>query len=338
MAEPIGIGIVGYGKVGAGGHRPWIERRQDARLVAVCDATPVRREAARAENPDATIYEEYGAFLADGNVAVVIVTTPPSSHCDLAVRASEAGKHVFVDKPFAMTRDEAERMLAAATAAGKVIHCHQSRRYDREYRALARAVAAGRIGAVTHVRRVWSQHGMGWATWGIEGFNPSWRVQRAFGGGMVYDYAPHIGDQVLRLIDRPVETVFADARGVQYSDEVDDHFTCLIRFEGGATAYLEASNLTRLPAPHWYVTGTKGCIVAETVDGPIQLIAEGMEEPETLPPVRAIDELYENLLAACRGQAAPNVTPEQLRASSSLIDAIFASAATGKPVTPRPAG
>jgi predicted dehydrogenase len=337
MAERLGIGIVGYGKVGAGGHRPWIEERSDARLAAVCDATDVRREAAKFENPDATIYEDYDAFLADPSVALVIVTTPPSSHCDLALRAATAGKHVFVDKPFAMTRDEAERMLAAAAAAGRVIHCHQSRRYDREYRAISRAVAAGRIGTLTHVRRIWSQHGMGWATWGIEGFNPSWRIQGAYGGGMVYDYAPHIGDQVLCLIDRPLATVFADARGVKFSQEVDDHFTCLLRFEGGATAYLEASNLTRLPAPHWYVTGTDGCIVAESVDGPIQLITEGMEQPETLPPVRAIRELYDNLIAACRGEAAPNVTPEQLRASSSLIDAIFASAASGQPVTPRAA-
>lgn len=335
MADAIGIGIVGYGKVGAGGHRPWIGERSDARLVAVCDATPVRREAAQAENPDATIYESYDSFLADPAVELVIVTTPPSSHCDLAVRASQAGKHVFVDKPFARTRDEAERMLAAAEAAGRVIHCHQSRRYDREYLAIARAVAAGRIGTIIHVRRIWSQHGMGWATWGIEGFNPAWRVQREFGGGMVYDYAPHIGDQVLRLIDRPLATVFADARGVKFSEEVDDHFSCLLRFVGGATAYLEASNLTRLPAPHWYVTGTEGCIIAENVDGPIQLLAEGMESAETLPPVRAIRELYDNLIAACRGEAAPNVTPEHLRASSSLIDAIFASAASGGPVTPR---
>src|SRR4051794_6061912 len=109
MADPVRIGIVGYGKVGAGGHRPWIQGRKDARLVAVCDATPVRREAAREENPDATIYESYPEFLADRSVELVIVTTPPSSHCDLAVQAAEAGKHLFVDKPFAMTREEAER-------------------------------------------------------------------------------------------------------------------------------------------------------------------------------------------------------------------------------------
>src|SRR5262249_39204076 len=144
-----------------------------------------------------------------------------------------------------MTRDEAERMLAAGARAGKVIHCHQSRRYDGEYRAIVEAVAAGRIGEGAHVRRGWAQHGVGWGTWGIEGFNPTWRIQRAFGGGMVYDYAAHLGDQVLRLIDRPLEAVFADARGVKFSQEVDDHFTCMLRFEGGATAYVEASNLAR---------------------------------------------------------------------------------------------
>jgi scyllo-inositol 2-dehydrogenase (NADP+) len=336
MADPLGIGIVGYGKVGAGGHRPWIGKRQDARLVAVCDATPVRQEAARAENPGARVTASYEEFLADDAVELVIVTTPPSSHCDLGVKAAEAGKHVFVDKPFAMTREEAERMLAAAAKAGKVMHCHQSRRYDGEYRAIREAVAAGRIGAVTHLRRVWPQYGMGWATWGIEGFNPSWRVQRAYGGGMVYDYAPHLGDQVLHLIDRPLTSVFADARGIKFSEEVDDHFSCLLRFEGGATAYLEASNMMQLPTPHWYVIGTQGCIVAEKVGGPIQLQAEGMEQPETIPPVDRISELYDNLLVSCRGEAAPNVTPEQLRASMGLIDAIFASAKAGEAV--RPAG
>ncbi len=118
---------------------------------------------------------------------------------------------------------------------------------------------------------------------------------------------------------------------------MDDHFSCLLRFEGGATAYIEASNMMSLPAPHWYVIGTKGCITAEKGGGSIQLQSEGMEQPEVLPPVDATRELYDNLLAACRGEAAPNVTARQLRASMSLIDAIFASAKTGQVVVPEPA-
>lgn len=331
-ANPLGIGIVGYGKVAAGAHRSWVSARPDTRLVAICDTTDVRQEAARSENPDAVILGDFRELLAHPEVQLVIVTTPPSSHCGLAVAAAEAGKHVFVDKPFAMSLAEAEQMLTAAERNGVVVHCHQSRRYDGEYRAIVEAVAAGRIGEVTHVRRVWSQFGMGWATWGIEGFNPTWRIQRAYGGGMVYDYAPHLGDQVLRLIDRPLMTVFADARGIKFSDEVDDHFSCLLRFDNGATAYVEASNLARQPAPHWYVVGTEGVITAEKVGSPIRLLAEGMSAAEELPPVNDIEALYENVVRACRGLEPANVTPKQLRASSELIDAIFASANSGESV------
>jgi scyllo-inositol 2-dehydrogenase (NADP+) len=332
MAGALGVGIVGYGKVAAGAHRKWVTSRPDTDLAAICDTTDVRRDAAQSENPGAAIYATFPELLADPGVRLVIVTTPPNSHCELAVAAAEAGKHVFVDKPFAMSLPEAEQMLSAAEANGVVMHCHQSRRYDGEYRAIVEAVKAGRIGEVTHVRRVWSQFGIGWATWGIEGFNPTWRVQRAFGGGMVYDYAPHLGDQVLRLIDRPLHSVFADARGVRFSEEVDDHFSCTLRFDNGATAYVEASNLSRLPAPHWYVTGTEGVITAEKVGGSIRLLAEGMTESEELHPISDIDALYENLVRACRGEAEPNVTPEQLRASSGMIDAIFASARSGESV------
>ena len=328
--EAIGIGIVGYGKVVAGQHRRWIAAREgQARIVAVCDTTDVRRQAAEEENPDATIYEEYGKMLVDDGVDLVLVTTPPTTHCDLAVRAARAGKHVFVDKPFAMTRAEAEKMLSAAEDAGVVMHCNQSRRYDGEYGAICEVVASGRIGELKHVRSVWSQFGSTWCGWGIEGFNPTWRIQKAYGGGMIYDYMPHIGDQVLRLVDKPLATVFADTRGVLWTDEVDDHFSCLVRFEDGCTAYIEASNLARIPAPRWYVIGTKGCITAEKTGGPIQVLAEGMDEPETVEPVKKIDELHDNLLAACRGEADPNVTPDQLRATMGLIDAAFASARKG---------
>src|SRR5688500_13811538 len=96
------VGIVGYGKVGAGAHRKWVTGREDTRPAAVRDAPEVGRDAARAENPDAAIYESYEELLADPAVQLVVVTTPPNSHCNLAVRAAQTGKHVFVDKPFAM--------------------------------------------------------------------------------------------------------------------------------------------------------------------------------------------------------------------------------------------
>jgi len=330
--KPLGIGIVGYGKVASGTHRRRIAARDDADLRAICDTTDSRRAAAAEENPGTAIYKDYDKMLADDAVQLVIVTTPPTTHCDLTVRAVRAGKHVFVDKPFAMTLAEAETMLSAGADAGVVVHCHQSRRYDGEYGAIREIVASGRIGEIVHVRRVWVQYGTVWGSWGIEGFNPTWRLQKAYGGGMVYDYLPHIGDQVLRLVDRPLRSVSADARGVLFTNEVDDHFSCCLRFDGGATAYIEASNLARLPAPSWYVIGAKGCITAEKTGGPAQVIADGMDAPETVAPVKKIDDLYDNLLAACRGRAEPCVTRDHLRASMGLIDAALRSAGSGETV------
>ena len=328
MKKNIGVGIVGYGKVGSRSHRNWINERDDATLVAVSDITEVRRKAAEEDNPGIRIYEDYLQFLSDSDVDLVIITTPPNTHCNLTIQACSAGKHVFVDKPFAMTAAEADRMLSAADKAGVVIHCHQSRRYDGEYQSILACVSKGRIGRITHIRRVWSQYGDEWANWGIEGFNPSWRVQKQYGGGMVYDYAPHCGDQILVLVGGALKQVYSDVRGIKFSAEVDDHFACMMRFAGGTTAYLEASNMTRIPSPHWYVVGTKGCITAEKVGGPIQVLADGMAEPETLQPVEIRSELYDNLIRACRGETKPNVTPKQLMTTMKLIDAIFASSAS----------
>ena len=332
MKNRLGVGIVGYGKVASGGHRRWVDSRPETEVVAVCDTTEVRRSAASEDNPEATIYDRYEDFLSDSRLDLVIVTTPPSSHCELAVKACEAGKHIFVDKPFAMNKAEADRMLAAGAKAGVVVHCHQSRRYDGEFRRILKEVKAGKIGDVVHVRRVWTQYGDGWANWGIEGFNPSWRIQREYGGGMVYDYAPHCGDQILQLVNQPLQQVYADVRGIKFSDEVDDHFLCTLRFEGGATAYLEASNMERLPAPHWYVVGTKGCISAESVNSSVTLLADGMDEAKNLEPISEIADLYDNLVAACTDGVTPVVTPEELKVFMGLIDAIFRSAKNGEKV------
>ena len=317
----------------SGYHRKWVLGREDARLAAVCDTTEVRRKTAADDSPGIAVYESYEQFLADAAVELVVVTTPPSSHCDLAVAACRSGKHVFVDKPFAMTLAQAELMLDAAADAGVAIHCNQSRRYDGEYQAILEVVRSGRIGTIVHLRRIWSQTGEGWATWGIEGFNPTWRIQRDYGGGMVYDYAPHCGDQILRLVDKPLTHVYADARGVKFSDEVDDHFTCTMRFAGGATAFLEASNLAAIPASHWYVEGTEGCIRADAVNGSVTVVAEGSDGPETIEPIQRIHELHENVVATCIGGAEPVVTAADLRASMGLIDAIFESSRTGALVT-----
>ena len=94
---------------------------------------------------------------------------------------------------------------------------------------------------------------------------------------MVYDYAPHCGDQILRLVNGRLASVFAATHSMRYP-EVDDHFCCCMHFAGGATAYLEAGNNLPVPDRHWYVVGSRGCLTADTVGGPVRLVPQKGEE------------------------------------------------------------
>jgi len=176
-------------------------------------------------------------------------------------------------------------MLDAAAVHQVVMHCHQNRRHDGEYRPIEEAVRAGRIGDILHIRRVWTQYGEGWATWGIEGFNPRWRVQRAYGGGMVYDYASHLGDQILHLVGQLLVSVFADARGLKFSDEstITSVVCCASRTGPRPTSSPRTGSAAR-PA---LVRDWLGRVPdRRKVQRAGDLLAEGMSEPKSCRPRR----------------------------------------------------
>ncbi len=93
-----GIGIIGYGGFGEFIHKAWNEMNI-AHVVAVCDADSTRNPGG-----DAAFYTTLTDLLADENVDIVSIATPPSSHKDLAILAMQAEKHVLIEKPIAMTR------------------------------------------------------------------------------------------------------------------------------------------------------------------------------------------------------------------------------------------
>ena len=109
-----GIGIIGYGGFGDFIRRAWNEM-DNAHVVAVCDSDP-----ARAPGGDVDFYQEIEPMLANEKVDIVSIATPPNSHRDLAILALEAGKHVLIEKPVALTAAEGLQIKEAAQRAGKV--------------------------------------------------------------------------------------------------------------------------------------------------------------------------------------------------------------------------
>src|SRR5687768_15755235 len=113
----IGIGLLGCGRISENhlvGYRDPVDLENLGEVVALCDSNEeaLNRQATRHEVP--TRYQQMEQLIADPKVQVVAVLTPPDIRCDVVIPLLEAGKHVLVEKPFAHTFEEAQRMVDAA--------------------------------------------------------------------------------------------------------------------------------------------------------------------------------------------------------------------------------
>jgi scyllo-inositol 2-dehydrogenase (NADP+) len=327
--ETIGVGVVGYGRVGEGYHAPMAATVEDFELVAVCDAVEARLAAAK-ERYGCAIYRDYEAMLADERVKLVAIATPPNMHCDQAIAAAQAGKHILVDKPFCMDYEEAKRMVRAATEAGVVITANQNRRWDADYLTVKKAIEDGLLGQVYDRESRWMHFTANWASYGVPEFDCRWRVKRQYGGGMVYDYASHLGDQMLRMVPSPLSSVYADLQSRIWSDEVDDHFRAELRFADRTTALLEASNNARRTLPRWYVVGDKGTLVSEPTGGcDVRIYTD--EGETALEPVKPpANVIYTNIADVLLRGGELAVKPQHVLETMRLISMIFRSAQEGE--------
>ena len=113
--QPLRVALVGCGNISTQ-YLASLPRLPNLRLVSVTDRSrPLPRRVAAEHGVPARSLDD---VLADGGIDVILNLTPPQVHAPLTVRALEAGKHVYLEKPFAVTAAEAETMLAAAAASG----------------------------------------------------------------------------------------------------------------------------------------------------------------------------------------------------------------------------
>jgi scyllo-inositol 2-dehydrogenase (NADP+) len=279
---PVRVGVLGYGAIGHE-HNAAIAATDGLELVAVADPNPQRVEAARSLASTVRGWRSADELLADDGVDLVIVSTPPNTHADQALRALEAGKHVVVEKPFCLTVEEADRQIAAAAERGLSLSVYQNRRWDADYLALKAVVRAGQLGEVFHYESFVGGYG-----------HPCnyWHSDAAVSGGAIYDWGSHYLDWVLDLFGQPVEWVSATAHKRVWHDVTNaDHSRVLVHFADGVEAEFTHSDLAAALKPKFYVLGTKAGLVGdwrtETVvsRSPIGTLAEDRLAPSDAPAV-----------------------------------------------------
>ena len=259
VAEPLGVGLLGYGAIGRD-HAASIAATAGLKLAAVCDLSAARREAAASEWP-VNVHARQEDLLDDAGVGLVVVGTPPSAHASAVLAALRAGKHVVCEKPFALRAEEADCMIDEARARGLTLTVYQSRRWDPDYLAMRDVVRSGGIG-----RPFYLESFVG----GYEHPCDFWHSHEPISGGTIYDWGSHYFDWILQLFDARVVSVAAQAHKRVWHDVTNaDQVSVSLTFDGGAQAMFLQSAIASVRKPKWYVLGTEGAIVGDWADQPV---------------------------------------------------------------------
>src|SRR5437764_105364 len=187
----IKAGVVGLG-VGAVGPLRVMETSAKFELWAGADTDPEVRAGFQKVYPDARIYETTAQLVADPDVEAVWIQTPNRQHAEQAILAANAGKHVVVQKPMALTLREAEAMVEAAERNHVHLVAGNSHCYKTPFQLMGQIARSGELGKVRAVN--------------VIAYNGWWLMQRipedldsSYGGGIVYRAVPHQVDAI-RLI------------------------------------------------------------------------------------------------------------------------------------------
>lgn len=204
--DAISVGLIGYGLAGRLIHVPLLAATPGVRLAAVASS---RRSEFPADWPGVTIHDTPEALIADPQVELVVVATPNATHAHWARAAIAAGKNVMVEKPFALSLEEAREILSLASTSKSQLFVFQNRRHDSDYLTIKQIIESGAIGDVTLFES------------SIERFTPeiqpSWNAPADAGSGIWFDIGPHLIDQALQLFGRP-ESVFANFASLRSGD------------------------------------------------------------------------------------------------------------------------
>lgn len=142
MSTPLSFGLIGAGWIGTFHAETLAHRLPNTRLVAVAD--PVPGAAERLSAPRS--YQDPMELIADPSVEAVAICSPAATHADLVVAAARAGKHVFCEKPMALTLEDADRAIAAARDAGVALQVGFNRRFATDFADMRTRIAEGSIG------------------------------------------------------------------------------------------------------------------------------------------------------------------------------------------------
>ncbi|RXK85594.1 Gfo/Idh/MocA family oxidoreductase [Filimonas effusa] len=316
------VGLVGFGMAAQVMHAPFLKVLPPYEVVAVLERN---REDSKKLFPDATIVRSIEDLL-QSDIDLVVITTPNETHLPYALQALAAGKHVVLEKPFTITSEDAEQLIQAGKAAGKILSVFQNRRYTADFLTIQKVIEEGMLGSVHEYEAHYDR------------YRPdpkpgAWREADSPGSGILYDLGPHLIDQALCLFGLP-QHITADIRRQRPHAVTDDYFD--LRLDYGFTkVILKAGMLVREPGPRYSIHGTLGSFIKSGED-PQEAILKTGQLPTAPDWGCEPAELYGLLHTTVNGKEIREIYPSLQGGFGKYYQHLYDTIVNGAPLSERP--
>ena len=331
--------VIGCGKIARTLHMAEYTSCPDTELVAYCDIDHQSIADTVALYGNRPVYTCWQEMMRKEQLDCVTVSLPNYLHREATLDALAAGVHVLVEKPMALTLADADKMIAAAKKAKKILMVDQSQRFSAVHQKAREVMQSGMLGKVLHVATSFG-HG------GPEGWSPrgKWFFKKAEAGfGPMADLGIHKADLVRFLTGKEVESVSGfTARQEKQNTDVEDNFVSILRFTDGTLGTLTASwTVKGMETNYTYLYCEKGTLAVSVIPGRPLVAFLSSPKCEIDFPTASIQSntqkswrlgVIDNFAAAILGKADCAVPGEEGRKALAIILAADEASRTGKTV------
>lgn len=225
--QSLGFGLIGAGNLAKWAHLPNLKRIPDSSLRGICSSNGARAKSYGLRFSSAYCTSDYQELLRDSDIDAVFIITRNTEHARQTIAALEAGKHVFVEKPMALTEAECRAISAAMQASGKIVSVGYNRRFAPYYRKLKDTLRQRSGAAVVNIRM------------NSPGISGGYWMADPEAGGAILGEACHFVDLLYWLLDSEIESVSAYSLPREAKEPIgENNIAASFRFADGSVGNL----------------------------------------------------------------------------------------------------
>ena len=277
------VGVIGLGSMGSQHLRVYRDLANDCEVVAVAEKDERRRDLYQ-KRDGREWYQDYRDMLAGTKLDAVSIALPNELHCRAAIDCLNGGVDVLVEKPIALTIDDARKMIAVAKRKERILMVGHVERFNPAVQFIRKYIADGKLGGLYYLssRRL--------------GVYPS-RFDRVGKHGVSLDLAIHDVDVMRFIMGRRPKVIHSDR--VNRLSSRDDYFRLTLRF-GKVIGNLEASWLSPYKIRQLIINGSEGLAMVDYLAQTVDIVSNYKEKPELAGYLDFLDFEYEHTKPAIR--------------------------------------